>query len=732
MSGASPSPKIGLDARAAELKEKLLRGRGKGQRQTSAKPAQPSPDLSKPGPTVTAGAPSQASASGSPSSEGTKPSSSFLPQAATKPPTLASLPADADDIAALISSISAATTEVPDGNSNILSTDVQKTTPTAQAAPASGLPSFPPKPAPKIQASIPAEKTSMPTAVAVASQNKQLPVQQSTRPPTLPPTKQPTRQGSQQATEQRNGAATAVVKTPSKSPANECPEEGEVTTPARKNGNSTGLAAPKASTARTASEVTDRKDSKGRKSPVERTAPDAYRVQPAKAPAVRRESAREQTGPIPTRPSIRDPPDSRSKSRTFPPKSETSTELRTTAAASTGADRTAINGKHTSRSEPILSDDAFTRLLSQVPDLEDFLEMTDYYDVEARTRKLDRFRRVKALAAEKLRIEEEERRLLEEEELEMGLQRSTVARLTSAVSGAASGSETNSLPTPVTPVPLTIKGMGEIKEETDTNPTKRARDEDNAQGRQEKVPRLEAPPRRPRSRSREDDRHDARDARRDSLSRHDDRHRRSPPPTRPRSRDYNDYERRKYDGHKGDDGRYRDSGRRPSYPVRVDLGRKGERERSTTLTATQNLWTTQAHNAKTLAEAYAQCKNVILFFSINKSKAFQGYARLTSPPSPSIPHPSFARGIPWDTSDPFRVQWLSKTAVEFFRIGHLKNAYNDYLPVLVGKDGQEIEGVCGADLLAEMEDFAAAAGEEGGGGGGGYGGKGEGYGKREG
>jgi hypothetical protein len=190
--------------------------------------------------------------------------------------------------------------------------------------------------------------------------------------------------------------------------------------------------------------------------------------------------------------------------------------------------------------------------------------MTDYYNVEARTRKLDRFRRVKALAAEKLRIEEEERKLMEEEEVEMDLQRSTVARLTSAVSSAASGSETNSLPTPVIPVPPTSKGMGmgEIKEETDTNPTKRARDEDNAQGPQEKVPRLEAPPRR-RSGSRPRD-----------SSRYDDRHRRSPPP-QPRSRDYDDYDRRKYDSHKGDDGRYRDLGRRPSYPVRVDLGRKG-------------------------------------------------------------------------------------------------------------------------------------------------------------
>lgn len=34
---------------------------------------------------------------------------------------------------------------------------------------------------------------------------------------------------------------------------------------------------------------------------------------------------------------------------------------------------------------------------------------------------------------------------------------------------------------------------------------------------------------------------------------------------------------------------------------------------------------TQAQNTETLTSAFAQCKNVILFFSVNKSGAFQGY-----------------------------------------------------------------------------------------------------------
>ncbi|KAK4103247.1 hypothetical protein N658DRAFT_390721, partial [Parathielavia hyrcaniae] len=114
------------------------------------------------------------------------------------------------------------------------------------------------------------------------------------------------------------------------------------------------------------------------------------------------------------------------------------------------------------------------------------------------------------------------------------------------------------------------------------------------------------------------------------------------------------------------------------------------------------LWTTQVQNGEILTEAFTKCKNVILFFSINKSRAFQGFARMSTAPSPDIPRPSFVKGIHWDTSDPFRVQWLSRTAVDFWRIGHLKNALNEHQPVLVGKDGQEIEEECGAELMRAM------------------------------
>ena len=76
---------------------------------------------------------------------------------------------------------------------------------------------------------------------------------------------------------------------------------------------------------------------------------------------------------------------------------------------------------------------------------------------------------------------------------------------------------------------------------------------------------------------------------------------------------------------------------------------------------------------------------------------------MATAPSPDNPRPRWIKGIHWETSPPFRVDWLSTTDVEFYRIGHLTNKMNDNLPVLVGKDGQEIDEDCGRRLIEEME-----------------------------
>ncbi|KAK4232506.1 hypothetical protein QBC38DRAFT_462924 [Podospora fimiseda] len=76
--------------------------------------------------------------------------------------------------------------------------------------------------------------------------------------------------------------------------------------------------------------------------------------------------------------------------------------------------------------------EAMQRLLDKVPDLYDWLEMTEWHDAESRNSKLDRYRRAKALAAQRKKLEEEERKLLEEEEREKQLQRTASFKPTSA------------------------------------------------------------------------------------------------------------------------------------------------------------------------------------------------------------------------------------------------------------------------------------------------------------
>lgn len=48
----------------------------------------------------------------------------------------------------------------------------------------------------------------------------------------------------------------------------------------------------------------------------------------------------------------------------------------------------------------------------------------------------------------------------------------------------------------------------------------------------------------------------------------------------------------------------------------------------------ESLWSTQEKNEHLLADAYHSSRTVVLCFSVNNSKAFQGYVRIfpTNPP----------------------------------------------------------------------------------------------------
>ncbi|KAL8418524.1 hypothetical protein RB594_001934 [Gaeumannomyces avenae] len=145
---------------------------------------------------------------------------------------------------------------------------------------------------------------------------------------------------------------------------------------------------------------------------------------------------------------------------------------------------------------------------------------------------------------------------------------------------------------------------------------------------------------------------------------------------------------------------------------KVDLGRPGEtkffaiksfNDANIHTSIKEGLWTTQPQNVKPLSEAYASSKNVLLFFSVNDSGAFQGYARMCGTPDSSIDPPNWVDINERRLSPPFRIQWLSTTAILFKHIKHLRNPLNKNLSVQIGKDGQEIAESTGLALLDLME-----------------------------
>ncbi|KAK3343081.1 YT521-B-like domain-containing protein [Neurospora tetraspora] len=394
---------------------------------------------------------------------------------------------------------------------------------------------------------------------------------------------------------------------------------------------------------------------------------------------------------------------------------------------------------------------ALERALELNPDLREWLVLTDYHNVEIRTKKIERYRKLKALAAEKERIEAEHaaqrarleaehRKLLEEEGLDFGLVATPVVDTAPA---------TTNKPTEAPKAVVPKRERERSVDMADYPPEKKHRPEENGprpmdidneyddryreRGRPE-YPTKRAPSWSPRRYRAPSPRRDHRLSRPASRDREYQPSRFSP---RPRSRDRSDfnkydgrllhkYDNRSYrgddkgffDDHRGDKAPRAQSPRRPrdlEHVEHFNTGEKGD-TRFFVLKSFNNenldkamedgIWVTQTSNEEKFTKAYETCRNVIFFFSVNKSKAFQGYALMTSLPSADITKASWMKNIHWQTSPPFRLKWLSKVAVPFSRIGYLKNPLNENLSVLIAKDGQEVEEDCGRALLREMESYA--------------------------
>lgn len=75
----------------------------------------------------------------------------------------------------------------------------------------------------------------------------------------------------------------------------------------------------------------------------------------------------------------------------------------------------------------------------------------------------------------------------------------------------------------------------------------------------------------------------------------------------------------------------------------------------------------------------------------------------------SIPQPSWTKSFQWDSPGGFKVRWLVIHNTRFHLVRHLENSLNGNVPVLIGKDGQEIEEGCGQELARIIDQEAERA-----------------------
>lgn len=123
----------------------------------------------------------------------------------------------------------------------------------------------------------------------------------------------------------------------------------------------------------------------------------------------------------------------------------------------------------------------------------------------------------------------------------------------------------------------------------------------------------------------------------------------------------------------------------------------------------KGIWATQVMNEPILEEAFQNSERVILIFSVNMSGYFQGYAQMMSPVGwkrENVWNETNNGTNPWGRT--FKVRWLRLYNLPFQKTVHLKNPLNEYKPVKISRDCQELtqeigEALCG--LIDEGAEF---------------------------
>ncbi|KAI0835075.1 YTH-domain-containing protein [Hypoxylon sp. FL0890] len=118
------------------------------------------------------------------------------------------------------------------------------------------------------------------------------------------------------------------------------------------------------------------------------------------------------------------------------------------------------------------------------------------------------------------------------------------------------------------------------------------------------------------------------------------------------------------------------------------------------------VWATQSEQADILTKAFSSGMTVVLFFAVNKSQGFQGYAVMKSAPSKDTRRPGWWYHVRWDISEPFKVEWKNTIHVSNTYVSHISNRFNLDLPVTRARNCQEIDDSAGRQMISILESRA--------------------------
>ncbi|XP_022994747.1 30-kDa cleavage and polyadenylation specificity factor 30-like [Cucurbita maxima] len=119
------------------------------------------------------------------------------------------------------------------------------------------------------------------------------------------------------------------------------------------------------------------------------------------------------------------------------------------------------------------------------------------------------------------------------------------------------------------------------------------------------------------------------------------------------------------------------------------------------LSVQQGVWATQRSNEAKLNEAFDSADNVILIFSVNRTRHFQGCAKMMTRIGGSVSGGNwkYAHGTAHYGQN-FSLKWLKLCELSFQKTRHLRNPYNENLPVKISRDCQELEPSIGEQLAS--------------------------------